>query len=126
MKEYMAKQNTGIYPYSRISPGEILQPKHIEAMGDRGLADLLARGVIVEIDSAPEEPVEPDPAAGAEQNPEDGEIEDAAEPAGAFDEDDALEDLELPGLEDTVGDAEEPTEEPAPTAKKKTGRNRAK
>ena len=125
MKEYVAKTNTGVYPYGVIRRGEVLQAKHIEALGAQGLADLLERNVIAVIADAPEKPEEPGPA-DQEREPEENDCGDISTATEDYDEDDALDGLELPGLEDTVGDAEEPAGETKPAAKKKTGRSRAK
>lgn len=127
MKEYIAKVNTGIFPYGYISPGEILQQKHVDALGDQGILDLLAWGVIEEMPAAEEdmqdtqqnpgtEEPEQEPPAETEESPDDG--------------GDAADIPDITGIDfpadDLVGEEEAPEEPKRPASRKNTGGRKAK
>lgn len=49
MTQYVAKTNTGIYPYGIVRKGDVLKQKHMDALGETGLSVLIANGVIGEV-----------------------------------------------------------------------------
>ena len=49
MTQYVAKTNTGIYPFGIVRKGDVLEQKHLDALGETGLSVLIANGVIGEV-----------------------------------------------------------------------------
>lgn len=106
MTKYVAKTNTGIYPYGIVRKGDVLQQKHLDALGKTGIAVLIGNGVIAEVKEESgvwrvecgDEKAHEAPAPAL---PEAGEVED---PDEDFEDGDELTDLE--GLDDLAGEAE--------------------
>ena len=123
MRSYMTTCFTAIFPFGILAKGEILEEKHLEALGKAGVADMLARGAIKALDDS-EKPETPD--GEAPEAPAD----DAEEPTGALPEElpggeeDVPDDEELTGLDDLVED--EAPVEAAPPAEKRKRRSKAK
>ena len=128
---YVAKTYTSVYPYGLIARGEALEEKHIRALGEAGVADLLARGVI-----EAEDPLSGDDAPvlsgigtsqgeegssfrteGADTSPNEGRLEE--------DEDEDGEALEPDMMDDLVNESEE-APAPKPTPKENSGGRKAK
>ena len=126
--KYVARTYTSIYPYGLIARGEALEEKHIRALGETGIADLLARGVIKTEGpiSGAEAPVSP--ATGTNQGENTTSGDDAPPPNEGEDLDEAdVEDGEeltdLDGLDELAGEA--PENEAAPSKAKKPAAKRA-
>lgn len=126
--KYVAETYTSVYPYGLIARGEALEEKHIRALGDAGIADLLARGVIKAEGpiSGADAPVSP--ATGTSQGENTTSGDDAPPPNEGEDLDEAdVEDGEeltdLDGLDELAG--EEPENEAAPSKAKKPAAKRA-
>ena len=41
MARYVAMTNTGIYPYGIVRKGDVLKQKHLDALGEEQLAELI-------------------------------------------------------------------------------------
>ena len=116
MTQYVAKTNTGIYPFGIVRKGDVLEQKHLDALGETGLSVLIANGVIGEVQeeaAAFNTEVEIEATSSV--------TADAATPSPegkAFEEDfeDGEELTDLEGLDDLAGEAEGETTSSDPAA----------
>ena len=122
---YCAQKNTGSPEIGFVTVGEVLKDWQVKALGDAKIGELLERGVLKTIRSAPENPAEPEEPSGTATGggaPDEaaGEDEyDESEP----DEDETDEEEALPGADDM--DDIVPEEPEAPDDEKpKRGRRR--
>lgn len=137
MKVYMTNTFTSIFPFGIIAKGEILEEKHLDALGEATIADMVARKALKVID-VPDR--KPDKAANEDsagsKNPqntghgeaadadkdsdgqnadtdEEGETDETAED-GQDDEEDEPEEIDMDAMDEVVGD--QPAEVPAEPA----------
>ena len=141
MKVYMANTFTSIFPLGIIAKGEILGQKHIDALDEATIADMVQRKVLVVVGEDEDanaksegEHVNTGSDGGAKENPDNGDASDGdtgdgetGESKEAADSEDADNDAESDGEDDGEGSEEidadamdevvsdEP--EPAPEAK---------
>lgn len=129
--KYVARTNTSVFPYGLIARGEALEEKHIRALGEAALAELVARGVIEAVEgSAPPPQAIPLPAEAGRQETA-GTSSVSAFGAATFpnggrlleDEEDGEELTDLDGLDELAG--EEPEKDAAPSKAKKPAAKRA-
>ena len=116
MKTYFAKVHIGIPPFGTVTVGEFLEEKHILALGEERLSELVkekALGVRYESDPQPISPEESEAGPdehNAEKTTADEETEDSdTEEAGEEGDTEEAEDMTL-RMDDLVGESEE-TEE---------------
>jgi hypothetical protein len=107
MTQYVAKTNTGIYPYGIVRKGDVLEQKHLDALGETGLSVLIANGVIGEREDGEARAIGECPYGGREDREDREEARALGErPYGDredFEDGEELTDLE--GLDDLAGDA---------------------
>ena len=123
--EYCAKVNIGVPGYGRLTPGEYLDEKCKEVLGEEALADLVKRGALRADryeQPMPEERVDESANAPEPEVPE--EAADAPEEAG--NEDEEAEELEPDTMDDVVDEAEESEEVTETKPKKNSGGRKAK
>lgn len=123
--EYCAKVNIGVPGYGRLTPGEYLDEKCKEVLGEEAVADLVKRGALRADryeQPMPEERVDESANAPEPEVPE--EAADAPEDAG--NEDEEAEELEPDTMDDVVDEAEEPKPAPAEKPKKNSRGRKAK
>ena len=150
MKVYMTNTFTSIFPFGIIAKGEILEEKHLDALGEATIADMVARNALKVIDVPDREPDKAanEGSAGSE-NPqntghgeaadtdkdsdgqnadtdEEGEADETAEDDPG-DEEDEPEEIDMDAMDEVVGvqPAEAPVEPAEAPAEKPVSRRKS-
>ncbi len=136
MKAYMANTFTSIFPFGIIAKGEILEEKHLDALGAATVDDMVARKALKVVEVPGDEPdenagatfaqTENEADAGNDEaaEPDRGEERDSDEDTGddPDDEEDEAEEIGMDALDEVVGD--QPAEAPAEPAEKPESRRK--
>ena len=121
--EYCAMANIGVQGYGRVTPGEFLDEKCKEILGEDILAELVERGALrAELYEYPK--AEMNEAANADTPELEAPEEIAGAPEEPGDEEEGDEELEPDTMDDVVDEEAEPAPNPKP--KKNSGGRKAK
>lgn len=121
--EYCAMANIGVQGYGRVTPGEFLDEKCKEILGEDILAELVERGALrAELYEYPK--AEMNEAANADTPELEAPKEIAGAPEEPGDEEEGDEELEPDTMDDVVDEEAEPAPNPKP--KKNSGGRKAK